>query len=113
MLLFGQSMLPDTMEWDYRQTGLRREGVLSAIYTMVEKFAFAAGAALTGLVLGAAGYLKSTGGADVVQPQSAIDAIFFLASFAPMLLLLASCIALRFYNLSEDMLTRDDEQRAS
>lgn len=113
VLLFGQSMLPDTMEWDYRQTGLRREGVLSAIYTMVEKFAFAAGAALTGLVLGAAGYLKSTGGADVVQPQSAIDAIFFLASFAPMLLLLASCIALRFYNLSEDMLTRDDEQRVS
>ena len=113
VLLFGQSMLPDTMEWDYRQTGLRREGVLSAIYTMVEKFAFAAGAALTGLVLGAAGYLKSTGTADVVQPQSAIDAIFFLASFAPMMLLFASCIALRFYTLSEDMLMRDGEQTAS
>lgn len=112
VLLFGQSMLPDTMEWDYRQTGLRREGVLSAIYTMVEKFAFAAGAALTGLVLGAAGYLKSTGSADVVQPQSAIDAIFFLASFAPMALLLASCIALRFYNLSDDMLTGEAEQPA-
>jgi len=109
VLLFGQSMLPDTMEWDYRQTGLRREGVLSAIYTMVEKFAFAAGAALTGLVLGMAGYVKSTGAADVVQPQSAIDAIFFLASFAPMALLLASCLALKFYGLSEDMLREDTE----
>lgn len=109
VLLFGQSMLPDTMEWDYRQTGLRREGVLSAIYTMVEKFAFAAGAALTGLVLGMAGYVKSAGSADVAQPQSAIDAIFFLASFAPMALLFASCIALRFYTLSEDMLMRDAE----
>lgn len=113
VLLFGQSMLPDTMEWDYRKTGLRREGVLSAIYTMAEKLAFALGAALTGLVLGAAGYIQSTGSAHVVQPQSAIDAIFFLASFAPMALLLASCIALRFYNLSEHMLMRDAEQPAS
>lgn len=110
VLLFGQSMLPDTMEWDYRQTGLRREGVLSAIYTMVEKVAFAAGAAMTGLVLGAAGYIKSTGGADVVQPDSAISAIFFLASFAPMTLLLASCVALKFYNLSENMLMEKAEQ---
>src|SRR3546814_15209350 len=30
VLLFGQSLLPDTMEWDYRRTGMRREGMLSA-----------------------------------------------------------------------------------
>ena len=27
VLLLGQSLLPDTMEWDYRRTGLRREGI--------------------------------------------------------------------------------------
>ena len=37
VLLLGQSLLPDTMEWDYRRTGMRREGMLSAVYTMVEK----------------------------------------------------------------------------
>src|SRR3546814_5722365 len=40
VLLFGQSLLPDTMEWDYRRTGMRREGMLSAVYTIVEKLAY-------------------------------------------------------------------------
>ena len=48
VLLLGQSLLPDTMEWDYRRTGMRREGILSAVYTMVEKLSYALGAAATG-----------------------------------------------------------------
>jgi glycoside/pentoside/hexuronide:cation symporter, GPH family len=101
VLLFGQSLLPDTMEYDFRRTGLRREGMLSAVYTIVEKLAFAVGAALTGLVLGRAGYIQGAGPASVTQPQTAIDAIFMLASIVPMALLLLSCVALRFYDLSE------------
>src|SRR3546814_4244178 len=57
-----------------------REGMLSAVYTIVEKLAYAIGAGLTGLLLGASGYIKATSGTAVVQPQSAIDAIYFLAS---------------------------------
>lgn len=75
VLLLGQSLLPDTMEWDYRRTGMRREGMLSAVYTVVEKLSFALGAAATGIVLGRAGYIQGTGNAAVVQPQSAIKAI--------------------------------------
>ena len=45
VLLFGQSLLPDTMEWYYRRTGMRREGMLAAVYTIVEKLAYALGAA--------------------------------------------------------------------
>jgi len=101
VLLFGQSLLPDTMEWDYRRTGLRREGVLSAVYTMVEKLSYALGAAITGILLGHAGYIKGAGAAPVVQPPSAIAAIYMLASILPMLLLLASCVVLKFYDLSE------------
>jgi len=109
VLLFGQSLLPDTMEWDYRRTGLRREGMLSAVYTIVEKLAFAVGAGLTGVLLGTSGYVRASGAAAVTQPQSAIDAIYFLASFAPMILLLLSCVALAYYDLSEEKL-RSAEQ---
>jgi GPH family glycoside/pentoside/hexuronide:cation symporter len=103
VLLFGQSLLPDTMEWDYRRTGLRREGMLSAIYTMVEKLSYALGATITGIVLGKSGYIQGAGAAaaNIVQPPSAITAIYILASFMPMALLLASCIALKYYDLSE------------
>ncbi len=104
VLLLGQSLLPDTMEWDYRRTGMRREGMLSAVYTMVEKLSFALGAAATGIVLGRAGYIQGTGNTAAVQPQSAIKAIYMLASTLPMLLLLASCVALWFYSLSEQRL---------
>ncbi|MDV3456103.1 glycoside-pentoside-hexuronide (GPH):cation symporter [Sphingomonas sp. HF-S4] len=108
VLLFGQSLLPDTMEWDYRRTGLRREGVLSAVYTIVEKLAFAVGAALTGILLGASGYVRATGAAGVTQPQSAVNAIYFLASFAPMILLALSCVALWYYDLSEEKLRGEE-----
>ncbi len=104
VLLLGQSLLPDTMEWDYRRTGLRREGMLSAVYTMVEKLSYALGAAVTGIVLGHADYVQGAGNAPVVQPPSAIAAIYMLASTLPMLLLLASCVALWFYSLSEQRL---------
>jgi len=104
VLLFGQSLLPDTMEWDYRRTGLRREGVLSAVYTMIEKLSYAVGAAITGIVLGQSGYIKGMGAAVVIQPQSAITAIYWLASILPMVCLLASCVVLKFYDLSEDKL---------
>jgi GPH family glycoside/pentoside/hexuronide:cation symporter len=104
VLLLGQSLLPDTMEWDYRQSGLRREGMLSAVYTIVEKVAFAFGAALTGLLLGRAGYLQGTGGAEVVQPASAIEAIYWLASIIPLGFLLLSVVALFFYDLTAEKL---------
>jgi glycoside/pentoside/hexuronide:cation symporter, GPH family len=108
VLLLGQSLLPDTMEWDYRRTGLRREGMLSAVYTLVEKLAYALGAAITGIVLGRTGYVQGAGSATVVQPPSAIEAIYILASFAPMGLLMLSCVLLRFYSLSEEMLAETD-----
>ncbi|WP_174284800.1 MFS transporter [Sphingomonas bacterium] len=107
VLLFGQSLLPDTMEWDYRRTGMRREGMLSALYTIVEKIAYALGAAMTGIVLGRAGYVAAHGAKPAVQPQSAVDAIYVLASLAPMGLLLLSCVALAYYDLTEAKLRED------
>jgi GPH family glycoside/pentoside/hexuronide:cation symporter len=101
MLLLGQSLLPDTMEWDFRVTGLRREGMLAAVYTVFEKVAFALGAAITGVFLGVAGYIQGAGMMSVEQPESAVNAIYLLASFVPMTLLLTSLAAIALYRLDE------------
>jgi GPH family glycoside/pentoside/hexuronide:cation symporter len=110
MLLLGQALLPDTMEWDYRLTGLRREGMLAAVYTVFEKLAFALGAAVTGVFLGLAGYIQGAGMTAVEQPASAVHAIYLLASFVPMTLLLSSLFAIAMYRLDEQSLEGGDGQ---
>ncbi|HBJ92511.1 MAG TPA: hypothetical protein DDZ43_06520 [Hyphomonadaceae bacterium] len=82
-LMGGQSLLPDVMAYDFKLTGMRREGLLSAIYTLVEKFAFAMGTTLTGLVLGLTGYIKGTGGAPVQQPESVVNSLYTLIAVFP------------------------------
>jgi glycoside/pentoside/hexuronide:cation symporter, GPH family len=98
LLLIGQSMLPDTMEHDFRLTGERREGLLSGIYTTVEKLSFSIGPALLGLVLGAAGYVSSATAA-AAQPAAALRAIYICASLLPMASTLVGCLLLRAYTL--------------
>ena len=102
-ILMGQSMLPDTMEYDYRRTGLRREGIFSGIYTTVEKLAGAIGVAFVGAVLSASGYVAGRGG-EVVQPESAIRAIYLIMGILPATISTLGVLALLFYNLSESRL---------
>ena len=104
MMLMGASMLPDTMEYDTRRTGMRREGVFSGIYTMMEKVAFAIGVSLTGLFLGAMGYIESRAGVATAQPDSAILAIYICAAILPASGMLISAIFIAFYDLKEDKL---------
>ncbi len=73
VLLIGEALLPDTIENDYRRTGLRREGIFAGVYTTVEKMAFALSAAVVGVALGAAGYVQASHAHQ--QPASAILAI--------------------------------------
>jgi GPH family glycoside/pentoside/hexuronide:cation symporter len=110
LLLTAQSLLPDALEYDYLRTGLRREGILSGFYTTVEKVAFALGAALTGLFLGAMGYVSSTQGSGTEQPDSAILAIYLCVSVIPVIAVTASAFVLRWYDLDEQKL---NELRAS
>ena len=99
-ILMGQSMLPDTMEYDYRRTGLRREGIFSGIYTTVEKLAGAIGVAFVGAVLSASGYIAGRGG-ETVQPDSAIHAIYLIMGILPATISALGIAGLVFYNLSE------------
>lgn len=102
-ILMGQSLLPDTMEYDYRRTGLRREGIFAGFYTTVEKLSGAIGISVVGAILSWAGYIQSQGAA-VIQPQSAIDSIYLIMGCLPALISILGIIGLIFYSLSEEKL---------
>ncbi len=102
-LLMGQSLLPDTMEYDHLRTGLRREGIFAGFYTTVEKVAGALGIAAVGAILSGAGYLQSRG-VDVVQPESALTAIRLVIALLPSGVSLAALLLLFGYTLSEERL---------
>ena len=96
LILMAQSMLPDVIEYDYRVTGLRREGVFSGWYSFVEKVASAFAPSL--LLLGYAwfGFQSKA----PVQTQEAIDGIRYCAAFLPCLYFGLSLIPLAFYRLT-------------
>jgi GPH family glycoside/pentoside/hexuronide:cation symporter len=100
VILMGQSMLPDTMAYDFQRTGLRREGIFAALYTTVEKLSGALGVALVGAILSGFGYIQSRGSA-VVQPASALWAIRFIMAWIPAIITLAGMMVLLTYNLDE------------
>jgi len=104
VILMGQSMLPDTMEYDHLRTGLRREGIFAALYTTVEKLSGAVGVALVGAILGAYGYVQSRGAA-VEQPASALGAIRFTMAWIPAIIQVAGMLALLGYSLDERKLS--------
>jgi GPH family glycoside/pentoside/hexuronide:cation symporter len=71
LTLTAQAMLPDTIEHDFRRTGLRREAMYSAVYSIAEKLASATGPFLLGLVLSAATGTRTLVLAAVVIPITA------------------------------------------
>ena len=99
--LMSISMLPDVMEYDRIRTGLRREGLFSGFYTIIEKLGFALGAGLIGLLLSMAGYIPSFAGKLVTQPQSAIDALYYGSSLIPAGLAVLSCCLMLAYSLDD------------
>jgi fumarate reductase flavoprotein subunit len=54
-----QCMLPDSMDYDARRFGLRREGLFAGIFVMVEKFTSAVATALFGAFIGVMGYVAA------------------------------------------------------
>jgi len=97
LLLMGQSMLPDTIEYDYRRTGLRREGVFSGLYSIVEKVASSFAPTLLGLGYAWFGFQSKA----PAQTAEAIDGIRYYAAFLPCFYFAISLIPLWFYRLDE------------
>lgn len=97
LLLMGQSMLPDVIEYDYRRTGLRREGVFSGFYSFVEKTAFAIAPAIVGFILQAYHFDKMS----LTQPPEALHGILLVQAVLPALYFGVSVAVLWFYTLTE------------
>jgi GPH family glycoside/pentoside/hexuronide:cation symporter len=91
------------------RTGLRREGIFSSFYTIVEKLSYALGAGVVGVLLAAAGYIPTLKGAIVHQPSSAISALYGGASLIPAALVASSFVLMLFYGLDEKRLNAERE----
>ncbi len=104
ILMMGFAILPDTMDYDRRRTGINREGVYAGIYSTMEKLASAIGPFLFGNFLGLMGFISSKAGETVEQPESAIMAIVLGVAVFPSLFSLSAAAALWFYDLTEDKL---------
>jgi len=93
--LLLSSMLSDVCEEDEYETGLRREGMYSAVFSFMEKAGFASAGVLTGLVLKLSGYLDGQMPSDGVIWNMRM--LFIAGQCAGLLLGLAS---LSFYPLT-------------
>ncbi len=101
VLLMGQSILPDAIDWDCRRSGVRREGLYAGAYSLVEKSSMALGPLLVGLILSAVGFDPQAAKAGIVQTDVAVTGVYLGAAVLPALLYALSCVPLLFYRLDE------------
>jgi GPH family glycoside/pentoside/hexuronide:cation symporter len=101
-LLGIQAMLPDVIEYDYRRSGLRREGIYAGFISFAEKIAFTLSALVIGAFLSYMGFARGTPADE--QPDSAVFAIMVCQAVVPMAAYVAKLGLLAFYDLDEDKL---------
>jgi len=98
-ILGTQAILPDIMEYDYRRTGLRREGIYAGVASFIEKIS----GALAGITIG--GFLsfmqfdRELGPGE--QPESALFAIMACMALVPMATYALKLVLLYFFKLDE------------
>lgn len=102
IILMSISMLGDTQAYDRVLTGEAREGLLSSAIAVVEKVSFALGVAVLGIFLHALGYVPTTGGAIVKQPESAMLALKLGFAVIPSMMFAINGLFLWAYDLDED-----------
>lgn len=92
--------IPDTVEWDYLQTGKRREGVYYALWTFGQKLATALAALIVGFILNMGGYVANT-----TQNAGAVAAIRFSYGLLSAVIVVISVLIITFYPLTEKKYT--------
>ncbi|MCP4357103.1 MAG: MFS transporter [Chloroflexi bacterium] len=89
--LIPWSMLPDVVDVDELNTGLRREGVYYGFFVFLQKLGISLGLAISNLVFDWAGYINAVPGeAFPVQPDAVQLALRLFVSFVPAVILLLS-----------------------
>ena len=93
------AMLPDVISHDERTHGAGRAGSFSGVWTAGETVGFALGATTLAVILAVTGYVSSTGGQVVEQPDAAVTGIVVSFSLAPAVLIAFSLFFLSRYPL--------------
>jgi glycoside/pentoside/hexuronide:cation symporter, GPH family len=99
ILLFGQAVWVDAVDYDYRRTGLRREGLFTSVYVFVERLGYSLGPFLLGWLLQWFKYDKSLPLDQ--QPESASLGVMASLVGVPALSFALSLIFLWKYDLTE------------
>lgn len=110
-VLFAMSMLTDAMELDYLRTGLRREGMYSALYSFVEKLAAAIGPVILGLALKSAGFDPKRPPSEVTEEVR--QAVLLAIAYIPAAMAVLAVVILAFYRLDQGRLDRERAVRAA
>ena len=95
--LFPFSMLPDTVEYDQMQSGLRREGVFSGMWSAGQKIAYSVGPPIVGFALALSGFV-----ADGTQPETVNTGVRVIFCLFPAAMVLLSFLPFSKYTLTEE-----------
>ncbi len=98
-ILGTQAILPDLMEYDYRRTGLRREGLYAGLASFIEKTSGALSAVVIGGFLSLMAFDRELPAGQ--QPDSALLAIMACTALIPAGMYAFKLILLKFFDLSE------------
>ncbi|MFB4286560.1 MFS transporter [Nonomuraea sp. ATR24] len=97
------SMLADVIAQDAADTGKRRAGVFTGLWTAVESGVSSFGALIFGVILSMGGFLSSEPSRPVEQPDSAVTAVLVGQTAVPALIILLS-VAMTFgYRIKDPM----------
>lgn len=99
-LLLPWSMLPDVIELDELQTGMRREGLFYSFFVFFQKVGLGMGIALGTLLLGAAGYESHDDPNDTYQPESVIWTLRAICGPIPGVLIAISVVLIYFFPIT-------------
>jgi GPH family glycoside/pentoside/hexuronide:cation symporter len=106
--LIPWSMLGDVIDEDELESGERRDGLYAGFFTFLRKLGGAAGVAVAGILLDAAGFVR--GGGE--QSADSLLAIRWLAAILPMAFLLIACVIALRYPLGRERHARIQAQLA-
>ncbi|MFH2121218.1 MAG: MFS transporter [Pseudomonadota bacterium] len=95
--LFPFSMLPDTVEYDQMQSGLRREGIFSGMWSAGQKIGYSVGPPIVGFALALSGFVR-----EGVQPVSLVIGVRVIFCLFPALMVLLSFLPFSKYRLTEE-----------
>jgi len=91
------AIVPDVVEYDYAENGVRREGVFYGLWTLTSKIGQAFAIALSGWTLSAFGYIP-----DVAQSDLSLLGIRLLCGPIPVVFFVIGIIVLAFYPITRE-----------